>query len=536
MKRFLFLLGVLAVVPLIPAVFAVGVPPPSPALSSITYDIYEIGEPIKLTTGPHYERNPSFFKASDGTYWLFFSRSQQEWPNGCDAGGPPGCDGDYYDVYYMTSTDLSSWTEGGPLSTGIGQRDVAAFQALDGTIWVFTASGFGGSIDNQIRYYTYDGTTWTGPTILTQAGTSAGHVDAFQSSDGAIWVVYEQSGPDTYITYTLDNGATWATPVKVNSGGIRGGVPKGMEAKDGTLMVVYTNNGNGIYLATSTDGATWIQSPLPVAMSGFYDYDPVIYQDSDGIYWLFYAPWSTSTNSQWVEFITSTNGKTWSSPIGLTNGGYYDNYWWDFWPEVGEGSDLLVFYTSEQSDGGSYRKDGDIWLIKLEDRINEVKQENENQWSAITNLESLVNNIISDTNNIHTIITNIQNTIEMLKNQLKEIFDYLADIESYLKSGYGVPEPNYCGDGVCDANIGETSSTCPEDCIDGALPSEVFITEGWKVTCPETFDSYNIIGCRAELFKGSWSLANYTMDPLETRKTNWHAGYLLRLYGIPGIS
>ena len=499
---------------------------------SLKYGTYETGNHVRLTGGPRYERNPSYFKAVDGTYWVFFSRSDGNWGNGCDAGG--NCDTDSYDVYYMTSTDLVTWTEGGPLLPGsIGQRDVAAFQAADGTIWAFTASGFGGSIDDKIRYYTYDGTTWTGPAILTDAGTNAGHVDAFQASDGTIWVIYEQSGPDTYVISTADEGTSWSTPQIVNSGGIKGGVPKGMEASDGILMVVYTNNGNGIYLAKSADGAAWTQSPNPIAAvgGGLYDYDPVIYEDGDGKLWLFWAPWDSSASSQWIDFVTSSTGKTWSDPEGFTDGEYGNTYWWDMWPELGEGSDLLVFYTSEQSDDGKTRTSGDIWMAKLEDRLEWLEEDDERKWIAITALETQVAGIVADLPGIQDTISSIQTTLQMLKDQIRDIFDYWDLIKDYLEIGYGPPGAGFCGDRKCDANLGETASTCPEDCGDGAGPSEVFITQGWQVTCPETFDAYTIIRCRAEMLKGTQSLANYTLQLEESKKVNWHNGYTLRLYG-----
>jgi flagellin-like hook-associated protein FlgL len=539
MKRFFVLILVFVVLSVMASVFAGAI--------QTNQGAYKIIKHSKLTTDNHYDRNPSYFKASDGTWWLFFARSADGDSNypigclgkGCDEGACD-CDAAYYNVYYMTSSDSgTTWTEGGPIDTGIGQRDVAAFQASDGIIWVFTASGFGGSTDNKLRYYTFDGTTWTGPTILTEAGTSAGHVDAFQASSGRIWVVYEQSGPDTYVVYTDDNGATWSTPVQVNSGGIKAGVPKGMEAQDGTLIVVYTNNGNGIYMAKSTDGTTWTQSG-PIADSSVYDYDPVVYQDSDGLYWLFWAPWDSSVGSQWAEYKISTNGKTWNGPIGFTAGGHGVNQWWDFWPEVGEGSDVLLFYTSEQNDTETGRVDGNIWMAKLQDRMTWLEEDDERKWTAIGNLESSIAALessiaalVSDYNDINTIVTNIQNSIQMLKDQIKQIMDYISDIEAYLQSGYGPPPENYCGDGTCDSGAGETSSTCPEDCVDGGELGEIFITEGWTVTCPAIFNSHTIVQCRAEMLKGSWSLANYTLDVGDSKKVNWHAGYLLRLYGIP---
>lgn len=46
-------------------------------ISSQSGPVNAVGYQRMLTTGPAYDRNPSFFKASDGTWWLFFVRGRQ---------------------------------------------------------------------------------------------------------------------------------------------------------------------------------------------------------------------------------------------------------------------------------------------------------------------------------------------------------------------------------------------------------------------------------------------------------------------------
>ena len=322
-----------------------------------TTETREVSQPLQLTTDPHYDRNPSVFKAY-GTYWLFFVRAASATPHIPPAYNP---DTDSYDVYYMTSTDGVSWsTETKLTACSTGQRGMAAFHDDTGAIWVVTSAPG----NNSILYFksTDNGTTWTGP---VNTGYTGSHVDAFQASDGKIWIFYEGNGIEAI--KSSDYGSSW-THVTGIGPSPNDGIPKAMEA-DGKLYVVWCNwnVGGKAWYTTSTDGLTgdaWAAPQLLVDVPGTIMCDPVMVKNASE-YVLFYAPWETATDAQWIEVITSTDLSTWSNRSRVTNGGYGTTYWWDMWPDVlVDGSDLYLFYGSEKN--GTQRGDGNIFMYKVD--------------------------------------------------------------------------------------------------------------------------------------------------------------------------
>ncbi|MEA1945012.1 MAG: sialidase family protein [Euryarchaeota archaeon] len=316
----------------------------------------------RLTADPHYERDPSFFEAIDGTYWLFFVRANTPLPH-----VPPDYDPDTgtYDIYYTTSTDTGdTWSAPAKITHSTGQRGMAAFQDGTGRIWVFVS---GPGIDSAIRYYTStdNGNTWNGPTSTNFAGS---YVDVPKTP--ALWntivVFYENDGVKCRYGTNYGTDLLWYPEIIVDANTDMG-MPKAVQDASGTLHCVYANRTGGTYHhSTSSNIYTWVAQPPPVDAPGTTGCDPVIYQDASGIYWLFYAPMIMGTDSQWIEAVTSLDGNTWSSRIPVTNPDYETRLWRDMSPEVFQCSDgLLVFYTSEQSIDGNGRADGNIRMRKV---------------------------------------------------------------------------------------------------------------------------------------------------------------------------
>lgn len=508
--------------------------------------IYEISSKKQLTTDPHYDRNPSFFKKGT-TWWLFFVRSQDGDSNygagclgkGCDVPGC-NCDNSEYDVYYIKSTDngntWSSELKVTPCSTG--QRGMAAFVDNTGKIWVFVSSPGTGTIQ---YCNSNDGITWTGPTGI---GVTGYHVDAFQAKDGKIYVFYESSG----IKYGYYDGTTWTHGTVDSTAGM--GIPKCMQDSSGRFYCVYANWGSGgkYYYSVSDDGVTWINKGELVNVPGTISNDPVMYQDSNGIYWLFYAPWDQTENSQWIEYKFSTNGKTWFGPFGLTIGGYNGKSWWDFWPEVAEGSDIIIFYTSEQNTEGNDRIDGNIWMIRLKNKLSELQQDvnvlrtqTSDHESRIDVLESFKNGLDEWKTSIENEIRGIWAKLEILQNFVQSVLSCaMATFSPFYECMSGsAPEPweQHCGNGICDWNKGETPASCPQDCEqeiiqDGTI--ELKVAESWKVKCPESFTvdstTYTTNHCRAELWKYTWKISERKLNVGEEWQVNKNAGYFIKLY------
>jgi hypothetical protein len=78
---------------------------------------------------------------------------------------------------------------------------------------------------------------------------------------------------------------------------------------------------------------------------------------------------------------------------------------------------------------------------------------------------------------------------------------------------------------------GQTTSTTTTLSESG----EIFILENYSVICPRTFVkngiTYNIIRCRAELWKYSWKISEKILEIGESWTVNGNAGYFIKLYG-----
>lgn len=318
---------------------------------------------FQVTTNPKYDRNPSLLRAADGTYWLFFAR-------GRDSRGIRGLEGyepdlDYYDIYYKTAKSIPGLEKASetllPLTPpDNAQRDIAALQTADGTIWVFTSTGLGPGSERSIYYYTYNG-SWSGPTLIP--GTDyAAHISALEDR-GKIWVFFDYGYTLRVLSYD-EAGASWSSPVTVASDAT---VAKAV-VDEGKFYVVWTTfSGTGIYLSTSTDGNTWVSTSNPIASwSGATNWDPVLTKDKS-VFRLFWAP-DAGLEGQFIATSTAanpTNIASWSAPVQLTTASYGANNWWDFWPQLYDKGVKYLIYTSERNNNGTDRTDGNIWIMHI---------------------------------------------------------------------------------------------------------------------------------------------------------------------------
>jgi hypothetical protein len=320
-------------------------------------DEKHLGKKIQITTDPKYDRNPSFFRARDGTYWLFYTRGRDN--RGIRDFQSYNPDLDSYDIYYRTARSIEQLDEANDniirlIYPDNAQRDVAALQASDGRIWLFASTGLGPGAERSVYYYEYDG-TWSGPTAIPNTGYAA-HIDALEYN-GRIWVFFD-------IGYVLEvtnyDGSTWSTPTTIHTDAT---VAKAI-VENGAFYTVWTTSaGSGIYLSTSADGITWASTISPIASwSGLTDWDPVLIKDKNA-FRLFWAP---SDSGQFIATSTSTNPmnpSSWSTPVKLTTA----NDWWDFWPRpYKKDNSIYLFYTSERNSDGTGRTDGNIWMSKLD--------------------------------------------------------------------------------------------------------------------------------------------------------------------------
>jgi hypothetical protein len=256
---------------------------------------------------------------------------------------------------------------------------VAALQDDSGAIWLFSFDGGGGS-GNVYYTTTTDLSTWTSWTQVS--GASGGHGDAVIDNSGDIWLFLESSTADD--TYCYSSGWTTKTSYSAGTTPDLGYMPKATIADNGDLVVASINAvGTHVYVSRSTGGTTWTKK-VDIDTSSSYGYDPNIVQDSLGSWWIFYAPYDTSNDWQWIEYRTasSISGLDVASATTICAGYSGSTYWWDFWPEPFEdaGGVIQLLYTSESNAAGNAMIDGNIWIkevastggVSLEAEIPEI--------------------------------------------------------------------------------------------------------------------------------------------------------------------
>jgi hypothetical protein len=331
-------------------------PPPAMAASP---DILEVSPPKQLTASPQFDRNPSFVRAIDGTWWVFFARGR---------GDPtaPGYDpdADYYDVRYVKSDDNGdTWTEGllpaTPAGHGVmGAVAPAAFQDGIGQFWVFyAANGVGAyyftSIDN--------GISWSVATPAVLDNKVGNHLDALVAADGKFWIYY-QGDPGAAIHARSFDGLTWSARTKVGDPLTYTGTPRALQdSGTGDFHVAYIAGGPlSLHVATSPDnGVSWTSSA--VLNTADADYDPVLVKH-DSTWRLFFAPYNAGDDHQWLMTTSSPDLTSWTTPVHVTSGSYRATEWWDFWPEAAMADGGLKLFYASMKDGIN-RGDADIFMF-----------------------------------------------------------------------------------------------------------------------------------------------------------------------------
>jgi hypothetical protein len=325
---------------------------------------------IQVTTHSNYDRNPSIVvldqaigSLSAGDWVVFFTRGQS---GGVRDGYNP--DADTYDIYYKSyNVSASSWLTTTQV-TGHGnhdQRDVAALQDDSGDIWLFSFDGGGGS-GNVYYTTTTDLSSWTAWTQVS--GASGGHGDAVVDNSGDIWLFLESGAADDTYCYS---GSSWSakTSYSASTTPDLGYMPKATIADNGDLVVASINaGGTHVYVSRSAGGTSWTKK-VDIDTSASYGYDPNIVQDSLDAWWVFYAPWDSTNDCQWIEYRTasSISGLDTASATTICAGYSGSNYWWDFWPEPFEdaGGVIQLLYTSESNADGNAMIDANIWIKEV---------------------------------------------------------------------------------------------------------------------------------------------------------------------------
>ncbi len=325
--------------------------------------------PVQITSGSRYDRNPNFLKTKDGRCWLFFTRGR----NTIGVRGVSGYDpdGDFYDIYYKTASTpgglkraAEQLVPGSDSVTSMTQRDIAAVQASDGTIWLFASSGYGASTDSRILLYKYKKASgWTGPTAIDNT-TDAGHIDAV-TVGGVVWLFFDNWSYNLKVMFW--NGG-WSAPADISAKATLG---KAIY-ESGRFYLVWSyvdmdlgEYGKYIGLFTSTTGTAWTSVGQIAAWAGATNWDPVLVTFSGtSAFRLYWAP-DTGATGQIIALTktrTPLNAASWSAPEAVTAASSGSNSWWDFWPNPAK-TPRFLFYSSERNAAGTAMTNSHIWML-----------------------------------------------------------------------------------------------------------------------------------------------------------------------------
>ena len=326
-----------------------------------------VGQP--RTAGTRYDRNPSVLQDGPITY-LFFARTQA--PCNRLAGATP-CNPDVadYDLYYKASTDggqtfgpdtFVAANPDGP--GGFYGRTVAATHTLDGTVYVFWASGGNSTLLYYVRKAP-SSPTFTAPLAVAGVPPTIFNIEAV-AAGSTVYLYSEEccSAPGIYAR--TFNGIAAGPPTLV---ALNKNLPKVIVDNQGQFRMAMTDASAyptvDVYTSSSADGLTWTPPALTVHRPGVSHWDPSLAQRPNGHYYLFFAPdRQEGLGRQRIGVTTSNDFVRWAAPRDVSPGVQARQEYWDYWPEgFVLGNKLILFYTSERGLEAGAGGTGHIWTL-----------------------------------------------------------------------------------------------------------------------------------------------------------------------------
>jgi len=206
----------------------------------------------QLTNNTNDDLAPSIVQLTNGTIMIVY---------GLEQGSPVTGSA----IFYNATSDGTSWTYGN-ITTYLGHdQGPSIMQAKDEKIWVAWASDRSG--DYEIFCKTYNGSSWSNATQLTNSTNSDSAPSLLQTIDGTIWLFWHScpdklTAPgDIYYKFSTDNGATWSDRIQFTTDGNEDLWPTTTQIRDTKIWVAWTSDradqpdGNwDIYFKTSLPG------------------------------------------------------------------------------------------------------------------------------------------------------------------------------------------------------------------------------------------------------------------------------------------
>jgi beta-xylosidase len=263
-----------------------------PSLNETSVDIYlrrsEDGiswsDPLRVTTHPKPDGDPSLIQDRNGTYWILFTSSR--------GGGDS--------LYLTASRDGANWSE--PiflLPPGIDGSYPHLFQDRDGVYWAsFSLYDRERRVSEIALLASEDGARWTGPWRVTREEARATFPQMVQDREGRYWMVVSlhREGPENHLyLLTSEDGRHWSEPVRLTRFPAKNNYPALMRDREGRLWLAFTSTISGeedLFLMGSPDGERW-SSPVQLTYAhlegrrGKADYKDLAVAPN-GDFWLVY--------------------------------------------------------------------------------------------------------------------------------------------------------------------------------------------------------------------------------------------------------
>jgi hypothetical protein len=187
----------------------------------------------QLTNNTNDDLAPSIVQLTNGTIMIVYGLEQGSPVTGSD-------------IFYNATSDGTSWTYGN-ITTYLGHdQGPSIMQAKDEKIWVAWASDRSG--DYEIFCKTYNGSSWSNATQLTNSANSDSAPSLLQTMDGTIWLFWHScpdklTAPgDIYYKFSADNGATWSDRIQFTTDGNEDLWPTVTQTRDTKIWVVWTSD------------------------------------------------------------------------------------------------------------------------------------------------------------------------------------------------------------------------------------------------------------------------------------------------------
>lgn len=173
--------------------------------------------------------------------------------------------------------------------------------------------------------------TWVpGVSDLSTPGQDAFDPHIVTTGDGTTVAVWSRFDGSKYVVQASERrpGGTWTVPIDVSAPSASADYPLSIAASnDGTTTAVWPHQGDTgfvVQAATRSPGGTWAE---PVALSGPGPYSsvPQVASAADGATTVVWENFDEAKNKSNVQAATRGRDGSWTTPVNLSDPGFYDD-------------------------------------------------------------------------------------------------------------------------------------------------------------------------------------------------------------------